>query len=206
MDITLDAAGNAYVVGSTTSLLFPTTAGTYQSVLRDGPCVNTVCGDAFVTKIAPTGSALVFSTYLGGSGQDYARSIAVDASGNQLRDGRHQFPRFPHGQRHPACLWRRILGCFRDGHWPAGNTLLYSTYLGGSDADQGMGIAVDSTGEAHVVGSTLSANFAPAGALGACRGGGISDAFVSKLNSTGTGFVYSTCFGAAAPTRPTASP
>src|SRR5205823_3660540 len=86
MDVAVDSAGNAYIAGTTNSASFPTTAGAYQPVLRGG-CVNSICGDAFLAKLDPSGSTLLYSTFLGGGGGDYASSIAVDSAGNAYITG-----------------------------------------------------------------------------------------------------------------------
>jgi N-acetylneuraminic acid mutarotase len=193
--IAVDAAGNAYVTGETRSSDFPTTAGAFQTTL------NAFQG-AFVTKLNPTGSALVYSTYLSGSSgfiQD-GFGIALDASGDAYVTGRTDATNFP---TTPGAFQSTKSGgggfenfdAFVTELNPAGSGLLYSTYLGGSVSDEGDGIVVDGSGNAYVAGYTGSANFpTTAGAFQSALAGG-RDAFVTKLNPSGTGLVYSTYLG-----------
>lgn len=188
--IAVDSAGNAYVTGNTSSSNFPTKG---SSTTYGGK------GDAFVAKLNSAGSALVYSTYLGGSGADFGLGIALDSSGEAYVTGSTQSTNFPvvpvasafQPKNHGAS------DAFVAKVKADGSGLVYSTYLGGSGADSGQGIAVDSSGAAYVTGLTYSADFptAPSGsALQAANGGG-SDVFVAKLNSAGSGLVYSTYLG-----------
>src|SRR5258706_347616 len=188
--IAVDAAGNAYVTGFTASSDFPTTAGTFQPNFGGA-------GGAFVTKLNPTGSALVYSTYLGGSGADWGNGIAVDSGGNAYVTGITFSTDFPT----TAGAFQSAVsgGAFVTKLDPAGSALVYSTYLGGSDA-QARGIAVDGGGNAYVTGVTSSADFpTTAGAYqvtyGGTQAGSGGDAFVTKLDPTGSGLVYSTYLG-----------
>jgi hypothetical protein len=184
--ITADSSGNAYVTGSTRSTNFPT-ASPIQAVLRGS-------GDAFVAKVNPAGSALVYSTYLGGSSGGGGTGIAVDASGNAYVTGSTYSTDFP-----TANPLQAVSGGGDDAFVakvnPAGSALVYSTYLGGSADDVGQGIAVDSTGNAYVTGYTTSTNFPTASPPQAVYGGGNYDAFVAKLNPSGSALVYSTYLG-----------
>ena len=187
--IAVDSAGNAYVTGYTESTDFPT-AHALQD-FRAGEL------DAFVAKLTPDGSALVYSTYLGGYGgmfeQSYGYGIAVDASGNAYVTGQTGSPSFP-----TASPLQAVFGGYLDAFVaklnPTGSALVYSTYLGGSDYDNGYGIAVDSAGNAYVTGGTVSTDFPTANPLQAVLGGG-QDVFVAKLNPTGSALVYSTYLG-----------
>ena len=182
--IAVDTAGNAYITGYTGSHHFPTTAGAFQPTFGGGQY------DAFVTKVDPTGSALVYSTYLGGNGGIYGIGIAVDAAGSAYVTGAASadFPTTP-GAFQPAGG-----GGFVTKLDPAGSALAYSTYLGGV-YDWGIGIAVDASGNAYVTGLTYSASFpTTAGAIQPAYGGG-GDAFVAKLNPAGSALVYSTFLG-----------
>jgi Tol biopolymer transport system component len=188
--IAVDAAGNAYVTGGTQSPNFPTTAGAFQTTLGGG-------AGAFVTKLNPDGSALVYSTYLGGSGRDSGSGIAVNAAGNAYVTGTTLSPNFPT----TAGAFQTTLGggsccnAFVTKLNPDGSALVYSTYLGGSSQDMGIGIAVDAAGNAYVTGLTLSADFPVTAAAFQTTFGGIQDAFVTKLNSEGSALVYSTYLG-----------
>ncbi len=141
--IAVDSSGSAYVTGQTVSTNFPTSSP-LQAVFGGGP-------DAFVAKLNPTGSALVYSTYLGGSGEDFGYGIAVDSAGNAYVTGFTSSTDFPTANP---------LQAVNDGDGnafvaklnPGGSALVYSTYLGGSGGETGIGIAVDSAGNAYVTG------------------------------------------------------
>ncbi len=198
--IVVDAAGNAYVTGSTASTDFPTTAGAFQTAFAgSGPFGF---GDAFVTKLDPTGSALVYSTYLGGSGDDLGSGIAVDAAGNAYVAGgaSTNFPTTAGAFQTTFASTSAInLDVFVTKLNPTGSAPVYSTYIGGSGGDSGTGIAVDSAGNAYVTGGTNSANFpTTAGAFQTTFVNAFdtdTDAFVTKLDSTGSTLVYSTYLG-----------
>jgi hypothetical protein len=147
--IALDTAGEAYVTGVTASPNFPVTAGSLFQRTYGG------LNDAFVTKLNAAGTALVYSTYLGGSGTDVGQGIAVDAGGNAYVTGTTtgSFPgtagsliQSTHGGGGQDAFVTKLN--------PAGTTLVYSTYLGGSGTDGGQGIAVDTSGQAYVTGRT----------------------------------------------------
>jgi hypothetical protein len=225
--IAVDAAGNAYVAGATISTDFPTLSP-FQSANAGGICGPTraehPCADAFVSKLNPAGSALAYSTYLGGNGDDGALGIAVDSLGSAYVTGLTNSSNFPTtvGSLQPAfggglCgVATKTIACpdaFVTKLTAAGSALAYSTYLGGNSYDMGWGIAVDPSGNAFVVGVTGSSNFPTANALqgtlvGTCTGGGVRinhsttflafpcpDAFVTKLNGAGSAPVYSTYLG-----------
>jgi uncharacterized protein (TIGR03437 family) len=190
--IALDSSGNAYVTGFTGSTNFPT-ANAFQPA-RGGQSGT----DAFVTKLNAAGSALVYSTYLGGLGSDEGRGIAVDSSGNAYVTGRANSPNFPTAAPLQAAL-RGSTDAFITKFNAAGSALVYSTFLGGSTDDSGSGIALDSSGNAYITGRTLSTNFPTANAFQATFGGGSAffegDAFVTKMNAAGSALVYSTYLG-----------
>ena len=193
--IAVDASGNAYVTGTTNSANFPVTPGAVQSALSGG------IADSFIAKLNATGTALIYSTYLGGSGGDLSTGIAVDAAGNAYLTGATSSTDFPTtlGVVQPAFGGGTVLGgdIFVTKLNAAGTALVYSTYLGGSGDDRGLGIAVDAGGNAYVTGDTGSGNFpTTAGAFQTMTsGGGFTDAVVAKLNAVGTALVYSTYLG-----------
>ena len=184
--IAVDSGGNAYVAGETSSTNFPTHTP-FQAANGGG-------FDTFVAKLNPTGSALVYSTYLGGSGPEVAFGIAVDSVGNAYIAGNTVSVNFPtQGPLQPAN------GGGSDGYVAklnaAGSALVYSTYLGGAMDESANAIAVDSSGNAYVTGYTISTNFPTVNPIQAANGGGNSDPFVAKLNPAGSALVYSTYLG-----------
>ena len=186
--IAVDAAGNAYVTGITDSADFPTTMGAFQTAVSG-------TGDFFVTKLNPTGTALVYSTYLGGSGSDSSPGIAVDAQGNAYVAGFTGGTDFPTTE---GAFQTAITGSndvFVTKLNPDGSALVYSTLLGGSRADVAFGLAVDAAGNAYVAGWTESTNFPTTAGAFQTSFGGNRDAFVTKLNLTGSARVYSTYLG-----------
>ena len=184
--IAVDLAGNAYVTGFTGSTDFPTTAGAFQTT-NDGQ-------RAFVAKLNLTGSALVYSTYLGGSdGGEVGGGITVDTFGNAYVTGHTGAIDFPTVNPLQPEL-KGGVDVFVSKLNPAGTGLVYSTFLGGSGSDGAAGIAVDSAGNAYVTGSTDSTDFPTVNAFQAVFGGNL-DAFVAKLNATGSVLVYSTYLG-----------
>ncbi|HET9401208.1 MAG TPA: SBBP repeat-containing protein [Candidatus Acidoferrales bacterium] len=198
--VALDSGGNAYVVGSTSSLNFPT-ANALQSVPGAGTCgsaPNTFpCYDAFVTKLNAAGSALVYSTYLGGNGDETGSAIAVDSTGSAYVTGTTFSPNFPTSHPLQAVFAGGDGDAFVAKLSAAGSSLVYSTYLGGTADDSGRGIAVDSSGNAYVTGGTDSHDFMTVNPYQAAFGGGPSDVFFAKLNSSGSAALYSTYLGGA---------
>ena len=187
-DIAVDASGNAYVTGFTDSSAFPTTAGAFDTTLPGDL-------DAFVTKLNPAGSALVYSTFIGGGALELAFGIAVDASGSAYVTGRTGSPNFPTTAGAFDTTLNGNFDIFVTKLDPSGSALVYSTFLGGSSFDEGMRIAVDASGSAHVTGQTSSSNFpATVGAFDITFNGTI-DAFVTKVNPSGSALVYSTFLG-----------
>ena len=204
--VAVDSAGNAYVTGQAASSNFPVTAGAYQTTWRGGFAFCCGVGDAFVTKLSPTGSSLVWSTFIGGSGFDHAFGIALDSSNNVYVAGQTQSTNFPITAGAFQTSYAGSFGCggntsngFAAELNASGTALVWSTYLGGGGFDQANGIAVDSAGNAYVTGSSGSTNFPTT--MGsyqpAHNGGNCSyDAFVTKLTPTGAA-VYSTNLGGA---------
>jgi hypothetical protein len=184
--IAVDSGGNAYVTGETHSANF--------STMNPLQPANGGGGDVFIAKINPAGSALVYSTYLGGSGQEIGYGIAVDTAGSVYVTGGTSSTDFP-----TMSPLQPSFGGGEDGFVakinPSGSALVYSTYLGGSGQEIGYGIAVDSTGNAYVSGYTTSTDFPTMNPLQPSYGGGYYDAFVAKINPAGSAFVYSTYLG-----------
>jgi hypothetical protein len=185
--IAVDASGNAYVTGNTASPDFPTTA--FQTAKQPG-------FDAFVTKLNPAGTALVYSTYLGGDGSDTGLGIAVDAAGSAYVTGQTNSTNFPTTMGAFQTANQGGFDAFVTKLNPAGASLVYSTYLGGSGFDFGQEIALDATGNAYVTGETNSPNFPTTPGAFQTANAGSTDAFVTKLNPIPIApLVYSTYLG-----------
>ena len=183
-DITVDAAGSAYVTGLTGSSDFPTTGGAFDTTLDTG-----VALDAFVTKLNPAGSALVYSTFLGGNDTDLGFGIAVDTSGSAYVTGHTGSSNFPTTSGAPH---NGNFDVFVTKLNPSGSALVYSTLFGGINFEQGNRIALDTSGSAYVTGQTTSPNFpTTAGVFDTTLNGGTA-AFVTKLHPSGAALVYST--------------
>jgi hypothetical protein len=184
--IAVDPQGSVYVTGATASTDFPVQSAV-QSAYKGGST------DAFIFKLDPSGSQLVYSTFIGGSATDEAHSIAVDAGGNAYITGFTQSTDFP------------VVNGFqktRAGEQEAyvlklnssGSGIVFSTYLGGSSDDRGFSIAVDAGTNVYVTGTTASNNFPTANPYQRSNAGGFADAFVTKIGAAGN-LVYSTYVG-----------
>lgn len=204
--IAADSAGDAYVAGSTMSDDFPTS----NAVQSD----NRGDDNVFLGKFNHSGTGLVYSTYIGGSDSDEALAIRVDRSGNAYLTGDTQSDDFPiahalQSVNRSTCTLNGFRAPCTDAFitkvGPKGNSLIYSTYLGGNNDDEGDGIAIDAAGNVYVAGKTNSTNFPTRNPLqghdrtALCDNDGhtdaCSDAFVAKLNPSGSQLVYSTYLG-----------
>jgi len=252
--LAVDSSGNAYITGYTNSASFPTTSGAYQTTEGDSPgSLGFTPHDAFLTKLNPTG-AIVYSTFLGGNGEDEANCVAVDATGSAYVAGSTQSTNFPttpgayqqpeagtfgafvtkfkpdgSGLTYSTIIRTGVLGSSisaialdssgnaylggvgtasvsilanppNDGLVaklnPTGTSLLYSKLIGGSNSDSINGIAVDNLGNAYVAGTTASTDFPTTpGALQTNYGGGLFDAFAAKLSPDGATVLYATYLG-----------
>lgn len=189
--IALDADGNAYVVGITNSVNFPTLNPVQGSLAGDK--------DIVVSKLNPSGTALVYSTYIGGTGWDSGNAIAVDSAGAAYITG------FAISTNYPVTAGAYDTTGGNDAVVtklaPAGNSLSYSTYLGtavtGSAWDEGHAIAVDSSGQAVVAGVTPSwlSPFPTTSGAYQTSPGGAMDGFVTKFNAAGSALIWSTLLG-----------
>jgi hypothetical protein len=186
--IIVDAGGNAYVAGYTAGS-FPTTADVLQTAFGGGTW------DVFVTKINPSGSDQIYSTYIGGTGSDGACDIAVDTMGNAYMTGwtGGSFPIT--ASAYQTTYGGGLSDAFVTKLNPTGSILEYSTYLGGAAEDVGYGIMEDGGGNAYVTGHTRGSFPVNTGDYQTTYGGGLSDAFISKLDSSGSSLVISTYLG-----------
>ena len=222
-DIAVDAAGNAYIAGGTGALNFPVTAGAFDTTFNANPScpgitvTNTVCldstlsvnlnSDVFVAKINPTGSTLLYATYLGGTGVEASgilNKITVDSAGQAYVAGQTRSADFPvtpgafqttFHMSSPNCL--PPSNCASDGFVTkldaTGSALVYSTYVGGNGGDGITGIEVDTAGNAYITGDFRSGDFPiTPGAFSSGNSGTFAGGLLAKLNPTGSGLVWST--------------
>ncbi len=222
MDIAVDGDGYAYVLGDTTSTNFPT-LNPIQSAYGGGSCITPggleLCWDVFVSKLNTVGSALVYSTYLGGSGDERAGGIKVDSSRNAYISGSTNSDAFPISNAldgtiegdcevqysYNSTAIRRCNDAFLGKLTVAGSGLVYSTFLGGTGDDSALDLALGADGSVYLTGFTDSQNFPTTpgvaqpshggGAGGICPQTGCDDAFVMKLNNAATSLTYSTYLG-----------
>jgi len=194
--IAVDPNGDAYVAGYVESGNFPTTPGAFQPALHGPFSCCSHHSNAFIAQLNPTGSSLVYSTYLGGSDQDWASGITVGPGGDAFVagiTGSNDFPTTPGALKSVAPIGRNG---FVTRLNPLGSQLIYSTYLGGSGSDQAQAIAIDSNQNAYVTGYTTSIDFPTTPlAFQPILRGPFGNAFVAKLDPSGSGLVYSTYLG-----------
>ena len=186
LSIVVDAAGNAHIAGYTYSANFPITSGALRSTFSGQ-------SKAFVLELNPSGKSLIYSTFLGGSGNDYATGIAVDATGQSYISGYTASIDFPVTSN---AFQSSYGGGEFDGFFaklnPAGSQLVYATYLGGTGNDTAYAVALDPAGNVYLTGQTQSSNFPVLQALQTTYSQ--SDAFVVKLNASSQ-VLYSTYLG-----------
>ncbi|MCS7028293.1 MAG: SBBP repeat-containing protein [Bacteroidia bacterium] len=189
--IFVDNSGCAYITGNTSSLDYDTTPGALQTTYAGG------WYDGFITKLNASGSGLLYSTYIGGTGDDYGRDIFVDNTGCAYVTGStnstdYDITSGAFQTTHGGGLWDAFVSKFS-----ATGGLLYSTYIGGGAFDLAFGIFVDGSNNAYIIGRTQSTDYhTTSGAFQSTNSGG-NDVFVTKLNSSGNGLVYSTYIGGA---------
>ena len=188
-DLTADSAGCLYLAGSSASSDFPT-RGAYQASRAD-------FDDVFVCKLSSAASALIYSTYLGGSGSETAAAVCLDSLGRAHITGATDSRNFPTLQSYQSSFAGGLLDndAFAAGLSSSGSALIYSSYLGGTDWDQGKGIAIDCAGRAHLVGYTHSKDFPTFNPYQSSRSGISNDVFLSIFSSGGSALVYSTYLG-----------
>lgn len=206
----VDSAGNAYVVGRTFSPNFPVTPGAFDTTHNGSE-------DSFILKLDPTGSTLLYSTYVGGSGFERTMRLAIDSEGNAYAAGGTNSANFPttagafdttfHGPgprpQEPGQLIPQLGDGFALKLDPTGSRLVYSTFLGGVGIDALVGTAVDAQGNAYVTGLTGSPDFpVTAGAFDTSYNGNL-DSFAAKLDPTGSQLSWSTYLGGSSVDRAT---
>ncbi|HKY51070.1 MAG TPA: SBBP repeat-containing protein [Candidatus Limnocylindria bacterium] len=189
--VDLDAAGMAIVTGMTAggTVAFPTTAGAYQPAYGGGP------NDAFVTKLSLTGTALIYSTFLGGIGNDQGFGIGIDTVGDPIVTGGTSggFPTT--AGAYDTTYNGGAFDAFVSELSLTGSTLVFSTYLGGTSTDQGMGIAIDAMDRPTITGTTNSASFPTTCGAFDTTYNGAGDIFVTRFDAAGASLVYSTFLG-----------
>ena len=185
--IVVDTSGVTYITGYTTSTDFPT-QNPYQSVFGG------IYSDVFITKLSNDGNSLIYSTYLGGNDEDFGFCIAIDTSRGVYVTGYTTSTDFPTQNPYQSAYGGGTHDVFIAKLNSDGNSLVYSTYLGGNISDGGYGIAVDVSGVAYVTGFTCSADF-PTQTPYQITSGGDYDGFVTKLSNDGNSLIYSTYIG-----------
>jgi Leucine-rich repeat (LRR) protein len=186
-NITLDGSGAIYVTGNTYSSNFP-----LQNPYQGGLSGSGYTMDAFITKLSPAGSSLVYSTYLGGTDDEWSEGIAVAGNGEMIVAGTTSSVNFPtyNAYQHSLNSWSR--DCFVTRFTADGSSLVYSTYLGGSYDEQVYGMDMDGGGAVYLVGNTPSSDFPTTpGAFQETKQGG-SSGFVAKFAVDGLSLAYST--------------
>ena len=197
--IAVDSAGSAYLTGLIGSSDFPRVHQIPGAC--NGSCGAGINYDIYVTKINAAGSALVYSSYLGGSEDDYGRGIAVDSAGNAYLAGRASSVDFPTVNQIPGACPQQSCSAFVAKIDTSGTALVYSSRFGGSSGNgQAHAIAVDNSGSAYVTGETESTDFPLVNPIlyacrGSCGSGTNLDGFVTKINASGNAFVYSSYIG-----------
>lgn len=185
--MTVDGAGSVFVTGKA-SWGYPVTAGAYDTT-QNGDY------DMFVTKLNPSGSALTYSTYVGGDSWDEGLGIAVDGSGNAYFTGNVQSGNYPVTEGAVGGALKGLVGAAATKLNPAGSALVYSGVIGGSNWDEGDALSIDSTGAAYIAGHQASSDFPTTeGALDRTFGGEV-DGFLMKVDPSGTKLLYSTFVG-----------
>ncbi|HZI60435.1 MAG TPA: Calx-beta domain-containing protein [Pyrinomonadaceae bacterium] len=186
--IAVDAAGNIYVAGETSSKNFPAV-----NALQSSPTATDNCFSGFVTKINPAVPSYVFSTYLGGSSCDTAYAIALDTAADIYIAGQTTSSDFPTANAFQSNMGDNSGGDAFVTKLTTNGSMVYSTFFGGESLDSSRGVAVNSSGEAIITGNTSSDNFPTQNPIHGFSGN--TDVFVTKFNSQGSALVYSTYLG-----------
>ena len=188
--IALDANGNVFVTGYTESSNYPTKFGSYDRTFNG-------VWDVFVTELDAIGSNLIYSTFIGGASTDNAYSIAIDNAGNAYITGYTESATYPITAGVYDATYNGYFDAFVTKLNASGSTLVYSTFIGGSNDDICNSIFADKKGYAIFTGSTSSTNYPSTSGAYDATFNGSSDVFISKLNSNGTNLLFSTFIGGA---------
>ncbi len=183
----VDANDNLYITGYTTSTDFITTTGAYQTINNGGV-------DGFITKLNASGTAIIYSTYIGGNNGDYSRAIAIDTYNNAYITGNTNSSNFVTSNGAFQTVYNGLDDIFVCKINDSGNNIIYSTYIGSFNNESGQSIALDNSGNAYITGWAHFGFPTTPNAFQTIIGGG-SDAIVVKLNSLGTSLIYSTFIG-----------
>jgi uncharacterized protein (TIGR03437 family) len=185
--IAVDASGDVFLTGSTASTNFPVTSGAFQTASGGA-------GDAFIAKLSST-LGMVFSTYLGGNGADSGNAIAIDSAGAIYVTGETASTNFPTLGAIQSSFGGGAGNLFLTKLNGNGQTLGYSTYLGGSAEDFGLGIALDVSNNAYLTGGTSSTNFPVLNAFQSSNQGSVSNGIVAAVDFTGGKLLFSSYLG-----------
>jgi len=200
-DIAATPNGEMILIGVTFSSNFPTTPGAWDRDFNTGSC-GAICKDLYIAKLSASGSSLEFATFLGGNLDETGGSIAIDSSGNVYITGITYSPDFPV----TAGAFDSVFGGGTCGSTfcpdlfvakltADGSNLVYSTYLGGSSYDYGIGIGIDGSGAVTVIGDTSSSDITTTPGSIDTNYGGLWDGYIAKLNSDGTNLIYAAYLG-----------
>ncbi len=194
--LVVDSDGFVHITGITKSFDFPTTSNAFDRSYDGSTCEDYVCGDAFLTELDADGTALIYSSFLGGNDYEWSYGIALDDSGATYLTGSTKSPDFPTTPDSFDPVYSGGLGdVFIAKLNASGSDLVYSTYLGGEYGEGASAITIDEAGAAYVVGVTYSPNFPTTGSAFDTDFDGCSDSFVAKLSADGRNLAYSTFVG-----------
>lgn len=186
----IDVSGQAYVAGSTASSNFPTTAGAFDTTFNGGS------EDAFALRLDPTGSALTYSTFLGGSAADHGVGMATDSLGRSYLTGYTASANFPVTASSFDATYNGGSDAFITRLDSTGNRLEYSAFLGGGSGERSFAVVADNDGRASIVGSTGSSNFpVTSNAFDTGFNGGANDGFFARVSANGDAVENATFLG-----------
>ncbi|QAY65893.1 DUF7507 domain-containing protein [Paenibacillus protaetiae] len=191
LDLDLDSSDNPIVVGSTTSNFYPVTPGVFQPVFTGTEC-------SVITKLNATGTGLIYSTFVGGSQNSRGSGLDVDELGQAYVSGSVDSTDFPTTPGAFQVVAPPGLNAFLYKMNASGTALIYSTYIGGSATEESTDVAIDEFGNAFLCGSTTSADFPVTPGAFQTALQGTTSGYITKVNNSGTGLIFSTYLGGAA--------